>query len=101
MVRLTLTEAAEEIKRLRRLERQNNAQLKKYEEDSRNLLEDINKLKQQLTDSERIRKEEKASLTSTYENETKKLKGQLQVGIRPPKPPLPFRAAVFLPSCTS
>lgn len=94
-MRLTLTEAAEEIKRLRRLERQFNAQSKQQEEEARGFLEQITTLKQQLLDSERTRKEEKASMMSTYENDMKKLKGQLKVGAPSTKVTLPFRCRAF------
>lgn len=79
VVRLTLTEAAEEIKRLRRFERRTNAQMKQHEEEVKNYVEQVTNLKQQLLESERARQEEKASLMSMYETDTKKLKAQLKV----------------------
>ncbi|CDJ69354.1 hypothetical protein, conserved [Eimeria necatrix] len=78
VVRLTLTEAAEEIKRLRRFERRTNAQMKQHEEEVKSYVEQVTNLKQQLLDSERARQEEKASLMSMYETDTKKLKAQLK-----------------------
>ncbi|CDI75509.1 hypothetical protein, conserved [Eimeria praecox] len=78
VVRLTLTEAAEEIKRLRRFERKMNAEIKQHEEEAKNHLEQITHLKQQIADNERAHREELASRTITYENETKKLKTQLK-----------------------
>ncbi|CDJ53622.1 hypothetical protein, conserved [Eimeria brunetti] len=79
IVRLTLTEAAEEIKRLRRYERKMNAEIKQHEEDAKKYMEQINQLKQQVVDNDRAHKEEMASRTSQYESETKKLKTQLKV----------------------
>ncbi|KAL8449057.1 hypothetical protein Emed_003409 [Eimeria media] len=78
VIRLTLTEAAEEIKRLRRAERQHAVDLKSREDEKKNLVEEISKLKQQLADSERARKEEQAALQSAYDRDTTKLKDQLK-----------------------
>ncbi|CDJ35999.1 uncharacterized protein EMH_0004420 [Eimeria mitis] len=78
VVRLSLTEAADEIKRLRRFERRANAELKQHEEDAKNHLEQISQLKQQIVDNERTSKEELANLTNKYEEETNKLKTQLK-----------------------
>ena len=79
VVRLTLTEAAEEIKRLRRFERKANTQIKEYEESTKNQQEQITRLKQQVVDNERSHQAEMAARASAYEGETKRLKTQLQV----------------------
>ncbi|KAL8448226.1 hypothetical protein Emag_003994 [Eimeria magna] len=78
VIRLTLTEAADEIKRLRRAERQHAADLKLREDEKKNLIEETSKLKQQLADKERARKEEQAALQSAYDRDTTKLKDQLK-----------------------
>ncbi|CDJ60580.1 hypothetical protein, conserved [Eimeria maxima] len=78
VVRLTLTEAAEEIKRLRHFERRMNVEIKQYEEDAKNYKEQISRLKQQVVDNERAHQEEMAARTSAYESEIKRLKTQLQ-----------------------
>ncbi|KAL8275946.1 hypothetical protein Esti_000062 [Eimeria stiedai] len=78
VIRLTLTEAAEEIKRLRRAERQHAAETKLREEEKKNLTEEASRLRQQLADSERARREEQATLQSAYDRDTTKLKDQLK-----------------------
>lgn len=72
MVRLTPAEAAEEIKRLRRFERQASADRKRNEEE-------ITNLKQELAFCQRNREEERIRLMTMYEHDTKKLKGELKV----------------------
>ncbi|OEH79704.1 hypothetical protein cyc_05548 [Cyclospora cayetanensis] len=78
VVRFTLTEAAEEIKRLRRLERQLAAQVRQSEEEVQQRSQQIVTLKQELLVSERTRKDDTARLSSTYEAENKRLNTQLE-----------------------
>ncbi|KAL8435817.1 hypothetical protein ACSSS7_002194 [Eimeria intestinalis] len=77
VIRLTLTEAADEIKRLRRAERQHAAETKLRDEEKKILTEEASKLRQQLANSERARKEEQAALQIRYDRDTKKLNDQL------------------------